>query len=347
MSLTNKSSIKANHLFWGGIVFSFSFVLLIWFTGSFLRDFIIGPDLGAGWYYWQLATSKLLSQVIVWIMYFSHQICLWVLIYWANKNLTEEVRTTDNLTKYNWFALIINVFFIFLHWLETQIFYDGLAQDVPIFTSQGSVIIMLAVMLIMENKRRGIFFNRKIGTPITKDVIKFFRFSHMYIFSFAIVYTFWFHPMDNDPQLLTGFLYMFFLFTQATLAYTSIHLNKIWTAFLEGFVAIHALIVAIYNTLLFQSTDMWPMFVLGFLFMVVGTYIYGIGLRRKWIILSYILYILLTIWIYIPSPIGYGRDILYLLRLEMLWIPIVLYGLALLFAFITKIFISKKNTSPS
>ena len=42
-------------------------------------------------------------------------------------------------------------------------FYDGIAQDLPSWTAQFAVALMLIVILGMENQRRGLFFGRKIG----------------------------------------------------------------------------------------------------------------------------------------------------------------------------------------
>lgn len=333
MSFSRASYEKSESALLGGIIFSAVFTIIIWFTGFSLDRFILGPDQGSAWYYWQLPDPVFINQLIVWLLYLAHQLAVWGLIYYGYQQYKQVgKKPSANLTTYNILIIITNLFFIILHLIETQILYDGLAQDVPIWTSQGSVIVMLAMMLVIENKRRGYLFGKQIGKPITKEVIEFFRFSHMYIFAWALVYTFWFHPMDNDPQLLTGFFYMFLLFTQLSLAFTKSHLNRKWTALLEGFVAIHAVVVAINNTISFGSNDMWPMFLSGFLFMVVGTYIYGIKLQKKTILTISVLYIIFLTWIYIPVPLGYGRDITFLFRLEVLWIPITLYLLGILFA---------------
>ncbi|MFC1909806.1 hypothetical protein ACFLXC_00740 [Chloroflexota bacterium] len=126
---------------------------------------------------------------------------------------------------------------------------------------------MLAVIIILENPRRGVFLGRKAGKSFTAQVGLFFRRIHTYLFAWALVYTFWFHPMATDPQLLTGFFYMFLLFTQVMLAWTGVHFSRGWMILLESFVAIHALIVVVFNTSFFASADMWPMFFSGFTFM--------------------------------------------------------------------------------
>ena len=158
-------------------------------------------------------------------------------------------------------------------------------------TSQGSVIIMLAIALVMLNPVQGFFMGRKAGKPFTAQVSDFFRHNHMYIFSWALVYTFWFHPMATDPQLLTGFFFMFLLFSQMSLAYTRIHLDLRWIVTLESWVALHALFVAIYNTIYFNSPDMWPMFFSGFAFMFVFTYMYALNIKKHIMWLITILYL--------------------------------------------------------
>ncbi len=319
------------------IIFSISFTILIALLGPLLRRFELGPDQGATWYYWQLPIADLTAQFIVWGLYLAHQFSIWILIYWAQKNVVKlREQSKYGLTTYNWWALAINGIFIVIHLFQTHIWYDGLAQDVPIWTSQGSVIVMLAFLLVMQNRQRGLVLGKKAGKPMTREVARFFMKSHMYIFAWALIYTFWFHPMDSDPQLLTGFIYMFLLFTQVSLSYTKFHLNRKWIILLEGFVGVHALVVAINNTVMLGSSDMWPMFLSGFLFMVVFTYLYSLKMNSnvRWFI--FLAFAGFLLWIYLPF--GYGRDFSYLIRFEVLWIPIVLYGLAYLFAGIVFLF---------
>jgi hypothetical protein len=348
---TPTPSVKTHSAYYawvGGVAFAFGFTLLIWALGPLLQPFldILLPDQGAAWYYWKLPARNFWSMFIVWAFYLGHQFAIWATIFWAKNNLKLRTNMTGALTKYNLAALTINVVFVFLHLLQTHFWFDGLAQDVPIWTSQGSVIIMLCVILILENPRRGIFLGRKAGKPFTAQVSGYFRRNHMYLFSWALVYTFWFHPMGYDPQLLSGFFYMFLLFTQMSLAYTKVHLDKRWIILLESYVAIHAFIVAVYNTAFFGSSDMWPMFLTGFVFMFVFTYMYALNIRKeiRWLIT--VLYLAFVVWLYIPQPIGLGRDLILLMRLEMLWIPIILYALAAVFAtFIYLILKMRKNSS--
>ena len=318
-----------------GGAFSAGFTVLIWLLGPNLKHFIdsLLPDQGSSWYYWKLPTREFWGMVIVWIFYLGHQFSIWVAIYLGQRNLRKfRSLALWGLPKYCVVALVINLVFIFLHLLQTHLWFDGLAQDVPIMTSQGSVIIMLAILLILENPRRGLLLGLKAGRPFTARVTDFFKRSHPYIFAWALVYTFWFHPMATDPQLLSGFFYMFLLFTQVTLAWTPAHFKKWWIVLLESYVTVHAVIVAVFNTSFFDSPVMWPMFLSGFAFMFVFTYLYAFKVNRAiyWIVTA--VYVLFLVWLYLPAPLGYGRDIMNLARLEFLWIPIILHALAALFA---------------
>ena len=101
-----------------------------------------------------------------------------------------------------------------------------------------------------------------------------------------------------------------------------------------------------YNTLDLGSTDMWPMFLSGFVFLWVFTYMYVLDVRREVKILVTLLYFAFLTWIYLPAPFGYeGRDLSYLLRLEMLWIPIILYLLAFVFAGIGYVYLKVRRTT--
>jgi hypothetical protein len=339
-------SKKAVYVWIGGIVFSILFTALIWLLGPNLNHFIqtFLPYQGGFWYYWKLPTRNFFSMAIVWIFYLINQILVWGTIYWAQKHLNEQkVNPTYDLTKYNLIIITIMVPFIFLHLLQTQIWFDGLAQDTPIWSSMGSVIVLLAMVIIMQNPISGLFLGKKAGKPYTSSVVDFFRHNHMYIFAWALVYTFWFHPMASYPQILSGFFYMFLLFTQMSLAYTKVHLDQRWIVTLQSWVAVHAVIVAFFNHQLFGGADIWPMFFTGFVFMFVFTYMYALKMRTylRWIIT--ITYIAFVMWLYVPKPIGFGRDPSFFFRLEFLWIPIILYGLSFLFALIVLLWVNKKK----
>jgi hypothetical protein len=297
----------AKRALWGGILFSLLFTGLIWWAGGRLDNIELLPDQGASWYYWKLPNPTFWSRLTAWGFYALHQLASWGLIYYAQ---TRVGRYTKGLHKVNVVALGVNAFFILLHFVQTHVWYDGLAQDVSIWTSQGSVILMLVVILLMENKRRGLFWGKK--APIPDATMNFVRKYHGYVFSWAIVYTFWYHPMVATSGHLIGFFYMFLLMIQGSLFFTRLHINRWWMAVQEVFVLLHGTLVAV-----MQGNGLWPMFFFGFFGMLVITQMHGLPLKRwaRWVILGlYAGGVLLTY-----SQVGWAR------LNEIIRIPVIEY----------------------
>lgn len=273
---------------WGGIVFSAAFTGLIWLLGERLAAVPHLPDTGAAWYYWKLPAATFWSRATAWGFYLSHQVVIWGLIYYAQ---TRVKRYTGGLHWVNVWALAANVFFILLHLFQTHIWYDGLAQDVSIWSSQGSVIVLLVWVLLMENSRRGLFFGKR--APISRQIVAFARKYHGYFFAWATIYTFWFHPMESTSGHLIGFFYMFLLLLQGSLFFTRIHINRWWTLVQEVIVLIHGTLVA-----LMQGNGLWPMFAFGFAGIFVITQMHGIGLSLRIRALILAGYIGGALWVY-------------------------------------------------
>ena len=263
---------------WVGIFFSLAFTGLIWWLGPRLDTIALLPDQGASWYYWKLPNPTFWSRVTAWGFYLLHQFTLWGLIYYAQ---TRVKKYSTTLHKVNYLALGANAFFILLHVLQTHLWYDGLAQDVSIWSSQVSVIILLVWVLLMENNRRGMFFGKKL--PISKEIGRVARKYHGYFFAWATIYTFWYHPTISTSGHLMGFLYMFLLLLQGSLFFTRIHVNRWWTLVQEVGVLVHGTIVAI-----MQGADLWPMFAFGFGGIFVVTQMHGLNLPKwlRWVFLS-------------------------------------------------------------
>jgi hypothetical protein len=133
------------------------------------------------------------------------------------------------------------------------------------------VALMLMVILILETPRRGLIFGKKV--KFQKRFVGIVRQYHGYLFSWAIIYTFWYHPTEGTFGHLAGFFYMFLLLWQSALIFNRAHLNKWWTFTLEFLVLPHGVLVA-----LNQGNNMWPMFGFGFGAMLVLTQMHGLGL---------------------------------------------------------------------
>ncbi|GGJ48809.1 hypothetical protein [Deinococcus roseus] len=301
---------------WGGILFSALFTLLVWvldFRLEPLRQTFL-PDQGASWYFWKLPGPTFWTHFSAWFLYLAHQITIWGLIFYAQ---TRVKKYTAGLHPVNFWALGVNAVFVLLHLLQTHLFYDGLAQDVSIYSSQGSVIVLLVLVLVMENKRRGMFFGKK--APLKATIVDAVRKYHGYFFSWAVVYTFWYHPMETTSGHLLGTFYTLMLMLQGSLFLTRIHVNRYWTLAQELLVVIHGSIVALSNT-----NGLWPMFAFGFLGVFIVTQMHGLGWSRltRWIVAS-----LFSGWvIYVYSGRGWGK------LNEIMRIPLIDYVLVFVLA---------------
>ena len=326
---------------WGGIAFSLAFTALIWLAGERLNAIPLLPDQGALWYEWKLPPDAVTfwTRLSYWGLYALHQIAFWGLIYYAQ---TRVQKYAKGLHMVNLWALGLNALFIVLHFVQSHIWYDGLAQDTPVWSSQGSVILMLCAILLMENQRRGLFFGKKV--PFLKRAGSFARQYHGYLFAWAITYTFWFHPMVNTAGHLLGFLYTFFLMLQGSLFLTRVHVNKWWMLVQEVSVLFHGTMVA-----LLQGSGIWTMFFFGFAGMFVITQMHGLGWsnRTRWGV--GISYILAALVVYNFKGWGYLNEIIRIPVIEYL-VMFVIAGLIALGIWIADRFKTKtisQETAPS
>lgn len=287
--LAEVTSINSTRALWFGIAFSLLFTGLIWIVGEYWMN----PDrfeqfaprrlaalLPQMWYLWQLNEPTVWTRATAWGGYIAHNLVIWYLIWKAQSSGTVY---SSNLHRFNVLALLANAFFITLHLAQTTLWYDGLAQDTAEFTSQASVTIVLVAILVMENNRRGMFFGTK--APFLSEAGRAIRKYHGYYFSWAIIYTFWYHPMEITGGHLAGFLYMFLLLLQGSLFYTRIHINHYWKVVSELSVVAHGVMVAI------LAGQEWPQFFGGFLGMFVVTQMHGLGWSKtvRWAVgLAYI-----------------------------------------------------------
>jgi hypothetical protein len=270
------------------------------------------PDQGPAWYFWKLPEATMAARISAWVLYGLHQLLTWLFVRGVLKSRDEKSSKPLRLTV---IALAGNLAFIVLHFIQTHLFYDGLAQDMPIFTSQDSVIGMLMIVLAMLVPVRGLFFGKKIGQPVR--AMEFIRRYHGYFIGWALVYTFWFHPMDGDWQLVFGFLYMFFLFIQVSFAATFIHRLVPWITLLEVFVAVHGTLVAFWS-----GSAIWPMFLFGFLLVFIVTQLFGLKMPAVFRVIAIVLYAIGVGVVYYFR--GYAK------LFEITFIPLTLYAGAVL-----------------
>ncbi len=293
------------------------------FDATLVPRIALLPDTGAAWYYWKLPEPTLLTRVSAWAPYLLHQALLWYLIFRLNQS---KKRADDKLSTWNWWLLGVNAAFVVVHFVQTAIFYDGTAQDVPVWSSQYSVIFMLVLILIMKNRWRGLFFGRR--APLPKDGVRLTSSIHSYYIAWAVAYTFWFHPVVSSWAHVIGFFYMFLLFIQLSLGRTRVHVNKLWTLALEVIVLVHGTAVAYFT----QQSIMWTMFFTGFLTILIVTQIYGLGLSKWAIRGSSAAYVALVLGLYTFYPSGAFSTERLAKIYQVTFIPVAEYGLVFIVA---------------
>lgn len=217
-------------------------------------------DKGPTHYFWQLPQEKrniVESQSFAWIFYSFHQIAIWVTIYVAQgkygvgtvannveSGQEDSIKYVKGLRNINWVALGINFFCWLLHLLHTHIWYDALAVSVHEMSSQGSVILMLVFVLMIEAPRRGLFLGEKRTFVPNTEALLIVKKYHGYVFSWAVIYTFWYHPMEGYLGHLFGFFHVWIVMLQGSLMYTTVHLNRYWRLVCEAWVFIHGSVIS-------------------------------------------------------------------------------------------------------
>ena len=257
---------------WWGLVASAALMGLIMYLAPY-ADFEITARKFAFDYPWKLPNPTAWTRTVVWTLYALHQIGIWYLIYKAQSMKLGYVK---GLHWVNVQALALNGVFILLHIAQTKATYDALAQDVAEVSALASVALMLFVIMVMENDRRGLFFGKKV--PFPQGVGEHARKYHGYFFSWAIVYTFWYHPIETTPGHLMGFFYMFMLLLQGSLFMTRYHVNRWWTLTLEFMMVVHGTTVAYFAVASLSSR--WAHFLFGGLAVFLITQMHGVPFRR-------------------------------------------------------------------
>jgi hypothetical protein len=158
------------------------------------------------------------------------------------------------------------------------------------------------------------FFGNSVS--FHQQFLQVIKLYHGYFFSFAAIYTFWYHPMEATLGHLIGFFYMFLLLLQSSLIFNRAHVNRWWTFALEITVLFHSVVVSL---MLGQSK--WPTFLFGFLGILVLTQLHGlpVGISIKRFI--YGAFLVSVLAVYGLTERGLGR--IY----EVTYIPMIEFGL--------------------
>ncbi len=313
MNSQNRSQFRLYLALWAAVT---ALTAVIWLTAAGLqtRFDVVNQKYYTFFYPWQTRNPSVMAYLTSWVGYALHQIAVWGII-WAVQR--QQPKYSADFRWFNWAMVGVNLAGFALHWVQTQLWYDGLAISVPEVTSQGSVILMLVFILILEAPRRGLFWGKKIRFHQTfLDVVRRY---HGYLFSWALIYTFWYHPMENTFGHLAGFFYMFALLSQSVLIFNRAHLNQWWKFSLEALVLVHGTLVAIE-----QGRGLWPMFFFGFMAMIVLTQMHGLDLSR-------FLRGVIAVTFVLGAGLYYGLSGDLARINEVIRIPVIEYGLVFAF----------------
>ncbi len=304
------------------LVFSILLCAAIIAMGGLLSQFEIIPLPEDGLVYeWQLLEQTAWGQLTAWLGFAIHQVLIWATIAYAQQRYRKRDYGSA-LRPVNKWAIGINLVFIILHYFQTMVFYDGIAQDLPSWTAQFAVALMLIIILGMENQRRGLFFGKKV--KFRKAFTDGLRRYHGYFFSFAVIYTFWFHPMIPTWGHLIGFIHVVLVMTQGSLMFLRVHLNKRWMLLLEILVLPHAFQVA-----LNQGNGIWPMFFFGFAAIFLITQMHGLRLKR-WVRQAfYSSFLLVALYVYLVMREPYQANEIIRIPLIEYLVLFVMYGIYL------------------
>jgi len=326
---------KLSKLFLISVITAILLTLLIIFMPNSINNYYNNPeiyDTGFSYYMWKFRPidRQSIARITAWsffLIQFTGNLLL------LAKLKADQGNKENGFSVFNVYLLIYNALFIVIHYLHTWIWYDALAQDTPVWSSQGSVIVMLVLILIMENNRRGLFFGKKV--PFPKESSRWIMKNHGIFIVLATVFTFWYHPMEFTIPHMFGFLYMYLLFIQMAFARTKYHNNKYFKIILEVTVLFHGTAVA-----LGTGNAPWAMFLFGFAAIFFITQIYGLGLNKKVIIGSQIAFLILILLVYS----GVFTDYTIVDINEVFRIPFIEYGLVFLFVFVIylPIYLDKK-----
>jgi len=226
----------------------------------------------AGDYRWVSRTPTGAARLSAWAGYGLHQLALWGCIYAAQRR---RPGYSASLRPLNYAALGVNAAGVALHYAQTRRFYDGLAPDVPEGSALGSVAFLLMMTLALEAPRRGLLFGSR-RPRLDPAFVAIVRRYHGYVFSWAVVYTFWYHPMEPRPAHLAGLYHTLLLLIQSSLLFNKAHLDRRWGAALELMVLPHSLVTALMN-----RNGLAPMFAFGFMGTALAAQANGLGLSRR------------------------------------------------------------------
>eukprot|EP00168_Porphyra_purpurea_P013887 TRINITY_DN3913_c0_g1_i1.p3 TRINITY_DN3913_c0_g1~~TRINITY_DN3913_c0_g1_i1.p3 ORF type:complete len:161 (-),score=53.22 TRINITY_DN3913_c0_g1_i1:468-950(-) len=146
-------------------------------------------------------------------------------------------------------------------------------------TSLSAVAALLVWVWLLRSPGRGVCGGAPLPLPGgRRAAVALHRAAvaaHGYFFSWAAVYTLWYHPAVATPAHVTGFVYLALLLVQSGLAGTAAHVAGGWVTGLEGGVAVHAAATAAAAPVRAGGGGLVPLFGWGFATTFVAVHLHG------------------------------------------------------------------------
>ena len=172
----------------------------------------------------------------VMLLYACHQVFHWSMTCYARFFL----KTSRKLQSFHYWMAGVNIFFVLLHlalshWTHGSIFsaahhYNNYGVYYPTYDTEVNLLILWGLsywILLAKSGQRGIFFG--LSVPFTKPIVLVANELLDFVFSWAVLYTYWRHPLKEISTLIIELIFV----AHSCLIRTTFHKNKYWTMFVE------------------------------------------------------------------------------------------------------------------
>ena len=281
---------------------------------------------GAFWYRWRSLPSKkalafspftgiifphklIIRAKSAWLCFLLHLLFMTSMVAWSQyQHSSRETHNcphpapphwcgwTSQLEPTHYVTILGSIIFIVLRLVQTHMWYDGLALDVPEASAMVATIVASCVALFMQQTERGLVFGQSINTETSLALTNIARRFHGYVFTTSLVFTFWYHPTEGGIMHSSGFLLLILFLIQGSLMYTVTHLGVVWRNLLEFTVLPHSLLIEWTRSR--PKNESWKMFLSGYLLTFLITHIHAFEIPNSIKICIFCAFIILLYFLF-------------------------------------------------
>jgi hypothetical protein len=117
------------------------------------------------------------AQYSAWFFYIPHQLLQFYIIYNARKHS----KWSPSLNVYAKQMFLLNFVFVVLHFIQSHLWYDGLAGSFPEISTLFAGVSSLLAPFIFQMKNRGVAFHWKTDNPSLLEFFQLFKEYHGYL----------------------------------------------------------------------------------------------------------------------------------------------------------------------